>query len=272
MRPPPLAELYDALRADGFAIGVDDHVRLNRLLEREATWTLDTLRTAIAALVVTDPDERDTFDACWRRWVQTVEPSAGVEIVRPLSNTAKSSSTRRRRFANRVIEVVIVAIVAAFFAVGSRSDVSWRESAPRLEPSTEVPDSADPSPVNVPASNARPSVSVPARNVLSEDELFTATGTPQDIRPRVNGPRSHVPPQVNVADPGGLWRFSTIDITDVGVALGTLVLVAAIATGLRRAKSRRRFLTGPWCYVLGVPEPAKSVLPRSAIEDSAADL
>ncbi|MBA3538917.1 MAG: hypothetical protein H0T79_04755, partial [Deltaproteobacteria bacterium] len=62
---PPLAELYELLDREGFAIGVDDHVRIGRLLAKDATWTMTTLRIAIAALVVKEARDRAKFDACW---------------------------------------------------------------------------------------------------------------------------------------------------------------------------------------------------------------
>jgi hypothetical protein len=79
----PLAELYDALRAAGFAIGVDDHVRISRLLACDAAWTPDTLRIAIAALVVSDPGERVAFDACWELWLRSVEAPRTIGVVAP---------------------------------------------------------------------------------------------------------------------------------------------------------------------------------------------
>src|SRR5205823_6066308 len=85
-----LAELYDLLRAEGFAIGVDDHVRIGRLLARDAEWTPELLRTAVAALVVTDPGERDGFDACWARWM-------GGELARTVAPVARAAPAPPRR-------------------------------------------------------------------------------------------------------------------------------------------------------------------------------
>src|SRR5687767_14949735 len=93
MRAPPLGELYELLRADGFAIGVDDHVRIGRLLARDAAWTPETLRIAIASLVVKEPKERAAFDACWTRWLRStaavVEPSSPPALPAPPSHARR---------------------------------------------------------------------------------------------------------------------------------------------------------------------------------------
>src|SRR5204863_5707963 len=95
MESPPLAELYDGLRQEGLAIGIDDHIRIGRLLACEAEWTLETLRISIAALVVTHPDEQVVFDRCWQRWVSSnaVEPQPPVAMVASTSPQSADAGT-----------------------------------------------------------------------------------------------------------------------------------------------------------------------------------
>ena len=83
MQGPPLNELYQLLRAEGFAIGIDDHLRIGRLLAFGAAWTPELLRTAVAALVMTDPGEQDAFEACWARWMSSAETPLLVPMEGP---------------------------------------------------------------------------------------------------------------------------------------------------------------------------------------------
>lgn len=214
----PLVELYDALRAAGFAIGVDDHVRIAQLLAYDGAWAPDTLRIAIAALVVTDPSERAVFDACWERWLRSVEaPQAGDVLAPPRFDRYKP---KRWRLAIACALAIAVTVVLSL----SRSN----PSAPR----TPKDDGEAPPPTTVPE-------------------------TPQGPAPQPL-PLPESPP--------------AIDLTYAGFALGGLILAAAAVAALLGARARRRFLPGPWRYVLAVPAAHKPVLARIAIEDAAAGL
>lgn len=63
---PPFADLLALLRAEGLAIGPDDHLRVARLLDRYDGASRDDLRGALAALLARDADEvaqvRAAFD------------------------------------------------------------------------------------------------------------------------------------------------------------------------------------------------------------------
>src|SRR5262245_1287877 len=65
--PPALGELLDLLRSEGFAVGVDDHLRVGRLLALETAWTEDQLRGAIRSVIAKQAQERAAFDAVWMR-------------------------------------------------------------------------------------------------------------------------------------------------------------------------------------------------------------
>ena len=58
----------------------------------------------------------------------------------------------------------------------------------------------------------------------------------------------------------------------VGFLLGVAVLVAAVLSALSATRARRGFLPGPWRYALEIPPATRPALPRTAIEDAAADL
>lgn len=75
--PPPLSELLDALRDEGLRVGVDDHVRLRRLLACEAAWSVPKLKAALRALAAKDAEQIEVFDRVFDRFFQ--EPRAPEE-------------------------------------------------------------------------------------------------------------------------------------------------------------------------------------------------
>jgi hypothetical protein len=246
---PPLAELYDLLRAEGFAIGVDDHVRIGRLLACDAAWTSELLRTAVAALVVTDLDERDAFDACWARWMGG-EPARRVAPVAPAAQAApaihrerspaasspsselphQAGAQRRRAMVVAAAAAVVVAVVLALRSTSG--------PAPQLPESEAV-----------------------------QQPVGSGSGPGQQPGPIGSGQ-----PQGS-ADAGPQTPPSDAhDLASIPIAIGAIVLAILAIAGMRGARGRRRFLPGPWRYVVAVPPAVRPVLPRRAVEDAAADL
>src|SRR5689334_9082561 len=76
-RSPALGELLDLLRLEGLAVGVDDHLRVERLLALETAWGEDQLRIAIRAIFAKSAQELAAFDAVWMRLF------AGFAVNRP---------------------------------------------------------------------------------------------------------------------------------------------------------------------------------------------
>ena len=263
MRSPPLAELYDLLRADGFAIGVDDHVRIGRLLARDAAWTPEMLRISIAALVVTDPHERDGFDACWERWMRSVEPSRPPEIARPARPAPKPRTARRGSLIGGAVAIVaIVAIVAVVVAVvlAARhcADTPFHGGGSGDQSPNKVGSSGDQPPIKVGGSGDQP----PSKGSGSGDQSPSKGSGSGDQPPTTDpAPKRLSPPS-----------YTAIEVALVALALGTIVLAIATIVGALGARARRRFLPGPWRYILAVPPAMKPVLPRNAIEDAAAAL
>src|SRR3954469_9712075 len=154
MRLPPLAELYDLLRADGFSIGVDDHVRIGRLLAREAAWTIEMLRISVAALVVTDPQDRAAFDACWQRWLSSAGPQPVPPVERPRPPAATPRRPRRMRW---VAGVLAVAAAASVAVVAMRGDPAPQGGGTGAAPAPPAPDgSGSPAPAYPPPQRPPP--------------------------------------------------------------------------------------------------------------------
>lgn len=79
----PMADLLAALRADGFVVGVDDHLRVARILSLDGSWTVDKLRCAVRAIVATDVASRARFDQVFARvfaGVADADPASGLAL------------------------------------------------------------------------------------------------------------------------------------------------------------------------------------------------
>ncbi len=135
MSAPPLGELYDLLRADGLVIGVDDHVRLGRLLARDATWTIDQLRAAVAALVITDPRERTAFDACWTRWL------GGGQAATPTPVVPKKKSPPPAGISPLLVVVAPVLVVAVVVLVAGLKHQFDEDEPPPDAPAAPITES-----------------------------------------------------------------------------------------------------------------------------------
>jgi outer membrane protein OmpA-like peptidoglycan-associated protein len=230
---PPLGELYDLLRADGFPIGVDDHVRIGRLLARDATWSLDTLKVAITALVVKDVRDRPRFDACWERWMHA--SAARVEEQRA---PAPAPSPRRwPRAVGAAAAVLAGALVVWFVARGQHA------AAP--------PAVQDAGP---------PPADAPTQAPTGPSSSFVPPPTRTDVPPP---PKHSSPPE-----PAHDARAAALAIAAAGV--GFLIVLAGAASLV--ARRRRQFLPGPWRYRVDIPDAKKPALSRLDIEDGAADL
>jgi formylglycine-generating enzyme len=251
MSAPPLGELYDLLRADGFAIGVDDHVRIGRLLAQDAAWTLETLRIAVGALVVTDRDQRGAFDACWERWARSVptpraadvvcafQPPRAADVVRV---SPPPPPPRRARWV-----IAIGGAIAILVALGLAARRCGEE--PPIPPPIDAVVAIAP-----PIATGHVEVGPKARRV-------DASLDPPRLPPTF--PPSPRPPPPSRA---------AIDLALAGLVIGAILLVCALIAGAARARARRRFLPEPWRYAPAVPPASAPVLPRIAIEDAAADL
>ncbi|HEY0991661.1 MAG TPA: hypothetical protein VGD80_31630, partial [Kofleriaceae bacterium] len=158
MHAPPLRELLDLLRERRFAIGVDHHIRIGRVVGCDAAWTPETLRVAVASLVVTAPEQRDAFDECWKDWMRGVEQRRPPDVVVAPPQPPKPPRARRR-----------VAIAAAVVLIGLVAvAVSWpRERAERpMDVRVETPGSGsgiEDAPPTLPPFTAPVSYPPPAR-------------------------------------------------------------------------------------------------------------
>ncbi len=262
MRSPPLGELYDLLRADGFAIGVDDHIRIGRLLARDAAWTLETLRISIAALVVTDLHERVVFDACWDRWMRNLESLRALEVVRPVVPTSKPSTVRRLNVISGVIAIIVAVVLAVRFGTGALTQAGGSGTPQPMnadgsgtQPPINMGGSGTQPPINMGGSGSKPALQVSS----SSSQPIPSSDT---LPPAPDAAAKQAPPPFHPA----------IDLTLVALALGMILLVFAAIGGWLGARARRRFVPGPWRYTLAVPPATKPVLPRKAIEDAAVGL
>lgn len=231
---PPLGELYELLRADGFPIGVDDHVRIGRLLAREATWTVDTLRVAIAALVVKDVRDRPRFDACWERWLHAAQ--ARSELDEPRLAPAKPPPSRLPWMVVAGAAIAACAIAVGFIARGQHTTVATSDKPP--------PAQAQPPVANTDIGSAAPPLEPPHTNVPPPRPHSQAPESTRDVQAIA----------LATAAAGGLLLF-------------VLATVAAVV-----ARRRRRFLPGPWRYRVTIPPATTPTLSRLDIEDGAADL
>lgn len=268
MHALPLAELYDLLRANGFAIGVDDHIRIGRLLAREAAWSPEMLRIAIAALVVTNSDEQGQFDACWTRWVPHVRPTASGSDPRRFSNprllgTAPPSKGTRVRSLRRAVAVSSRVVLGLLGIMLVLTLISRRGDEPTAgSPATGTTDAnLGDSRRNTHASDVS---ATPISEAASSNLINNVNGTAGSLV--ANG-------RVTASDPSLTFTiYTSVDMTLVMLILGMLVLATVAVVFAHGSRAHRRFLPGPWRYEIAAPPATNHVLPAEAVEDAAADL
>lgn len=125
----PLAELLRALRVQGFPIGVDDHVRVARILSMDGAWDIDKVRHALRAVLATDMHSRAIFDRVYDEFLATTGRDSLDEALSSGTDDAPASvsdgSSGDRTSVTRagggagfgVATVAIVAVVAAVVTV-----------------------------------------------------------------------------------------------------------------------------------------------------------
>jgi hypothetical protein len=252
MRSPPLGELFDLLREDGFAVGVDDHVRIGRLLACEAAWTPEMLRTSVAALLVTAPAERRAFDACWERWIRSAEPAQRVAAARPPARAPAWRSVRRGILAACALAGVIAIVLAM---------QRWSGGPPAVPAPGTLPPGAGSPPAEI--EDSMPSFPPPVPRSTTSGSDAPRDGEPPAPLEPLRCPTIKRPPASS---------STATAIAVVALGTGIAILVLAAIAGAIDARARRRFLPGPWRYALAVPPATAPVLSRLAIEDAAADL
>ncbi|MCB9536868.1 MAG: hypothetical protein H6704_11500 [Myxococcales bacterium] len=77
----PFADLLDVLRAQGLAIGPDDHLRVARLLDRYDGASRDDLRGALAALLARDADEVEQVRAAFDLLYPPASAPSAVDVA-----------------------------------------------------------------------------------------------------------------------------------------------------------------------------------------------
>lgn len=235
-----LGELLDALRADGFPIGVDDHVRVARLIALEGVaWTDEAeLRVAVRALIAKDVRERAAFDAAWAR-VFAVK-AVDARWAEAEGGPPRRGRTPAARRALVPLAVAAVAVIAVAVYVGTRPPHIV------LPPVPELPD--------IPGSET-PRIDSPRIDAPRIDDLGSATA-PRALPPP---PRDDVP--------------ATHDALDLGLAgLGGLAIALAGGAALLVRRRRARFVPGPYRYTPKIPAATRPVLATREIEDGAANL
>ncbi len=121
----PFADLLALLRAEGLAIGPDDHLRVARLLDRYDGASRDDLRGALAALLARDADEvarvRAAFDLLY--------PADDA----PITAEAAASARAPRRWRPGALGAGL--LIVAGVAVGL---VAARSRPPEIAPATSI--------------------------------------------------------------------------------------------------------------------------------------
>jgi len=231
---PALGELLDLLRAEGFAIGVDDHVRVGRLLALEVAWSEDQLWAAIRSIIAKDAAQRMAFDVVWRR-LFSVGGGGGLQEEQegPLSVGVERppQPPGMRRLIGGLMAALGMAIIAAIW---------WQW------PSGEsvVPDAGVASGSSYPVTDA------------SLDAPVTTEPTPDAAIP------------ADILSPAELRDLVALGLLVAGGAL----LASGLVIGGVLAMLRRRFIPGPWRYAPQVPVSTRPVLEPDDVTDGVAYL
>ncbi len=270
---PPLAELYAQLRARGFAIGVDDHVRIGRLITRDATWTLAALRVAIASLVTTDVRDRAAFDAAWTAWLGSTSAMPTAVAPAPLAAAPVARHVVRRVVAGGLVAVALAAIVA--WLVPRPSPIAVPVAIDAAAPAvvaTVAPDAAElrDAAASSAAVTTAPQGDLTAMpHVVLDAAIAAVDAAPAPIAAAVAPAAPIAPPPPIVVEPAPsigplVAMFAAI--------VGAMLAAVAIVLALHAARRRKKFLPGPWTYRATIPPTTRPILGSLAIEDTASAL
>ncbi len=276
MSPPPvpLGELLAFLRDRGYPIGVDDHVRVGRLVARSSIWRLDELKVALRSVLARDPGSSAELDEAFAIFF-----SGRPGVAPPVEDPDAGS----RVLAGIGIAAVVIAIVAATI-------LGWRRLGPIA--------------VDGPIAGVSPSGDGPAATAAGSGDGAAGTPVAGDggdrpgdggDRPPDGGERPTPPPRPPV--PEGPRAFVGPIIRDVPRrpelveptpppppidwqgALAIALLVTGLggligALGIRRRVRLRRaaFAPGPFLYRRPRPRRSETFFDRATIEDGAAFL
>jgi hypothetical protein len=257
-RRPALGELLDLLRAEGFAVGVDDHVRVGKLLALETAWSEDQLRIALRSVLVKDAQERAAFDAVWTRLFVPRQSNVSRDPLFPVALGPPPRPPLARRLRLGALAVLGAGLIAAAIAAwpwrsgeavapdagiaSGASGLMARPDAPAAPDAPVAPDAPA-----APVADASVSAVVPG----------SASDAPRDER------------RIEAVEASGPWR----ELVSWGMLfVGGALLVGGLALGDVRARQRKRFVPGPWRYSLRVPKVTRPVLDGDDIVDGAAHL
>lgn len=266
MTAPPLGELYDLLRADGFEIGTYDHVRIGRLVAVEGAWTLETLRIAIASLVVREQRDRARFDACWTRWLASTPAAPTAPAPSPLTAIQPIREARYYPWIGLAAALLLLGGGAWWLLLRRPAEVPPAPTAPLVTVVTDAapdvttdapPDAPDPTLIagNDPSASTLEPAAPPDAGVAPPDAAPPPLDLPEPA------PVVAAPPR----DEGLPWHAVVAALAGLALAAVTFVLQR------RWARRERRFVPGPWRYPLQIAA-GRPVLPRTAVEDAAGDM
>jgi hypothetical protein len=256
--PVPLAEFLVALRAAGFPIGVDDHLRLARLLEHDASWDRLRLRRVLRCALAKDDAQRRRFDRAFDGFFGDLWPASRAEPEprdEPRRPGATPPSTPRRRLALRI------GIPAAGLLLAALTAISIFAASRRLFADDPVPDG------------------------VIDGQAIEAVLDPQNPGAPIGGTPQ---PDVDEAGPAKMV-FAAMDVRGervvaaarsefrrmalVYAVIWTLWYLAALVAALYEPRRRRPYLPGPWTFRPGFPESARRLrVSATAAEDVAAAL
>lgn len=123
MRRVPVEALLAALRQAGLPVGVDDHIRVGRLLAADTSWDLTKLRTTLRALLAQDRESGERFDEVYDALFAGGSAAApGPPSEAPAPPAAPPPRPRTRR--------LLAAAAAALLAVAALLGVLWATHVP----------------------------------------------------------------------------------------------------------------------------------------------
>lgn len=223
-----VAALLHALRGDGFSLGVDDHLRIGRLLATRDVWPRELLKASLRGLLAKSPDARDRFDAAFKQvWPAAVgatkdQPADPTEATVDVGETASMGWPRAGRFAVAVAMMAVVMLGARVYRHREQRAVDSRH----------------------PAAATPTSMRGRAAQTTSTPAPMDAPATPIDLEsPEVRRDLSGVLPRAPLV-PRWIWPVSAA----FALSLGGLVSIL-----VERARRRLAPVGGPWNFTVGLP-------------------
>jgi hypothetical protein len=274
MKPagPPMAELMDGLRAEGFPIGVDDHIRIGTVLALDREWDEAELRLAIRSVLAKDPAQSAAFDAVWKRLfspVVTERPRVDVVSVPP----PVRRRVPRAVLAAAVASVAVVVTLVAWLRPARHAPVVHNDAGVQIAQGSSVRADA--------AVTATPDASAPVEQPLSAQGPGFGAG--QVAQPEVEPAREAVlAPKAQpsnervrlqaapaVVEPPSHRRSI---IPPLLFALGIAISLAGLSATLWLRNRRTRFVPGPFRYEVKFPVTRARLVHAESIDDCAAHL